>query len=529
MLDEQLNLTEELRAIPPDYQEMFRQTLEREMAETGCNETDGDILIYLRRRRDDFQRGGFIRPDGRPGVIAMAAADLYERALPQLAQGGLGQDDSLSGRRGALLKGGGLALLALLFLLLALRGRAAQEGGRMAANEPVAEAAAAVLLEAGQPTPTAPPPPTGAEESLQTIGSLGGALTIGRPSALTIHYAASGETVALPIDPSRTTNRGELRYHEGTMRSDNPAAVWLFGSVLNYGLGVPQSVIGNLQIGDRLTARTDTGAALQFVVVELGTAAAHDAGRLLSQNRLGLTLFALPAAAVDDVAFALADYDLVSETVAAPPAAQMGEGAALGVSGVVTVTGTSYSHTRDGRLQINLTGAATGLTTAQSLLLTLAAPGEQTTATTLTVDEAGRWGASLVLSGDPMGQPLLAELRALPGGSLALVALGEAPDLRTQLTTTITSLAWTTDAERIVLTAEIANPGPGAVYLAADFIDLIGGDAYESVERVAPRLPLLLEAGGTVGATALFLPIDSSVQLQIGADLWRVEWESVTP
>ena len=76
-----------------------------------------------------------------------------------------------------------------------------------------------------------------------------------------------------------------MRYNETTMLSDNPVAVWLFGTVLNYALGIPDSLVRNLEPGDRITLSTDTGAALHFVVAETGAGANYDAGRLLSQNR----------------------------------------------------------------------------------------------------------------------------------------------------------------------------------------------------------------------------------------------------
>ena len=104
----------------------------------------------------------------------------------------------------------------------------------------------------------------------KTIGSLGGALTIGRPSAIELHYGRTEETIALAIDPSKPTPRGELRYNETTMLSDNPVAVWLFGTVLNYAIGIPDSMVRNLEPGDRITLSTDTGASLSFVVAETG-------------------------------------------------------------------------------------------------------------------------------------------------------------------------------------------------------------------------------------------------------------------
>jgi hypothetical protein len=302
--DNPLDIEKELTEIPAEYQEIFRQALEQELAESEQNRTDQEILRYLRRRRDDFKRGGFIRPDGRPGLLTLSPEALYEQALPELAQNSLGEADDAEERRRTLVKVGILAGLALLLFVLALRGRAQRETARAAGdNETPA------VVELAPTAAPALPEITGAEETLQTIGGLGGALTLGRPSALELHYRRTEETIALAIDPSRPTPRGELRYDRDTMLSDSPVAVWLFGTVLNYAIGLPDGLVRNLVPGDRIILSTDTGASLPFVVTEQRTGANYEAGRLLSQNRIGLTLFSLPAPAADDVAYALAGYD----------------------------------------------------------------------------------------------------------------------------------------------------------------------------------------------------------------------------
>ena len=188
--DLELDIAQELSEIPPEYQDAFRQAIERELAETEQNRTDTDILTYLRSRRDDFQRGGFIRPDGRPGLVALNPETMYEQALPQLAQSSLGEPDNTAERRRTLIKIGVFVGVALLLLVFALRGRAQRAGDAETVDvgTPVAEALAA----AGTVTPTPPLPEiTGVDDSLQTIGSLGGALTIGRPSAIEIRYGRS--------------------------------------------------------------------------------------------------------------------------------------------------------------------------------------------------------------------------------------------------------------------------------------------------------------------------------------------------
>ena len=528
--DLELNIEQELSEIPPEYQDAFRQAIERELADTEQNRTDTDILNYLRQRRDDFKRGGFIRPDGRPGLVALNPDTMYEQALPELAQSSLGEPDNTAERRRTLIKIGIFVGVALVFLFFVFRGRAQREGEQEATAEgtPVAEVAGE-----GTPVPTPPLPEiTGADDSLQTIGGLGGALTIGRPSAIELHYGRTEETIALAIDPSKPTPRGELRFSEATMLSDNPVAVWLFGTVLNYAIGIPDSMVRNLEPGDRITLSTDTGASLSFVVAETGQRANYEAGRLLSQNRLGLTLFALPAVAEDNVSFAFANYDVASEEGQGQVVYEVGDNFALSAGGELQVSTVQFSYTADGSIRIVIEGTTTNPSTdseqaldnSQSVMLSLTSSNEQTTAVPLTPDEDGVWQAAFSLPDTVTSLPLLAEFRVLPGGSLAVVRLGEVPRLIEQLQIEITGAWWNGEREQAVMAISIHNPGEGAVYLGPEFIQIPteGGDAYEGTWQVTPRLPILINPGETMGLALSFLPQSASMRLQIGADLWEV-------
>ncbi|MBX3055891.1 MAG: hypothetical protein KF770_05400 [Anaerolineae bacterium] len=530
--DLELNIDQELSEIPPEYQDVFRQALTQELAETEQNRTDTDILNYLRRRREDFKRGGFIRPDGRPGMVALNPETMYEQALPELAQSSLGEPDNTAERRRTLIKIAVFVGVALVFLFFVFRGRAQREGGPEGLSEgtPVAEAAGE-----GTAAPTPPLPEiTGVDDSLQTIGSLGGALTIGRPSAIELHYIRTEETIALAIDPSKPTPKGELRYNETTMLSDNPVAVWLFGTVLNYAMGIPDSLVRNLEPGDRLILSTDTGASLRFVVAETGQAASYEAGRLLSQHRLGLTLFALPAVAEDDVAFALASYDVTGEEGQGPVVYEPGDSFTLGTGAELQLAAAQFSHTAGGSIRIVVSGVASGIPPAggHTLMLSLTSSQEQTTAVPLTPDAGGQWQATFTLppalAGLPpstgSGQGLFAEFRLLPAGSLAVVRLGEVPRLIEQLQIEISGAWWDGEREEVVVAISVHNPGKGAVYLGAEFIQIAteGGDAYERSWQVAPRLPIFIDPGETMGMTFSFHPQSASMRLQIGADLWEV-------
>jgi hypothetical protein len=537
--DLELNIDQQLSEIPPEYQDAFRRALERELADTEQNRTDTDILTYLRQRRDDFKRGGFIRPDGRPGLVVLSAEAMYEQALPELVQGSLGEEDSTVERRRTFIKIGVFAAIALLFLFFVFRNRAQREEAQAL---PAEGTPAADISGEGAPVPTPTLPEiTGVEDSLQTIGSLGGALTIGRPSALELRYGRTEETIAVAIDPSRPTPKGELRYNETIMLSDNPVAVWLFGTVLNYAMGIPDGMVRNLQPGDRIILNTDTGASLRFIVAETWSGASYEAGRLLSQNRVGLTLFALPAVAEADVAFAFANYDVTSEEDQAQVTYGVGESFTLGAVGELIVHEALFSHTAEGKMRIIMHGAVNNLAAGQAMMLSLTAGSEQTTAVPLAPTGGGAWEASITLPSTVTAQALFAEFRALPGGHLAVVQLGEAPHLIEQLAVEITGTRWDSARERAALDVSIHNSGEGAVYLGPEFVQILseGGDAYEVNGQVTPRLPgqvnphlpFLINPGETVGLTISFLPHPSSVQLQIGTDLWQVAavpWEYPT-
>lgn len=524
--DLELNIDQELSEIPPEFQDAFRQAMARELADTEQNRTDTDILRYLRQRREDFKRGGFIRPDGRPGMVTLNPETMYEQALPQLAQSSLGEPDNTAERRRTLVKLAVFVGVALLFVFFVFRGRAQRDEAQTAPAEAPPAAVAGVNAPAnGTPTPILPLPEiTGVEESLQTIGSLGGALTIGRPSAIEITYSRTEETIALPIDPSKPTPKGEMRYNTATMLSDNPVAVWLFGTVLNYAIGIPDSLVRNLAPGDRMTLSTDTGASLHFIVAETRQGATYEAGRLLSQNRLGLTLFALPAGAEDDVSFAFANYDIASEEGQEQRTYELEEQIVLPGGGSLRVTAVQFNHDTGGDIRIVVEGETDSIPASQSLMLTLAAKNEQTTAVPLTPDESGNWQASFTLPDEIAGLPLLAEVRALPAGSLAVVGLGETPRLWEQLEIGISGAWWDEAQRQVVVTAVISHTGVGDVYPGPDFIQISheGGDAYETIGQVTPRLPTLIHPGETVGITVTFLPQAPSVRVQIGADLWEI-------
>ena len=582
-VDYDTNLEEELSAIPAAYQDAFRQAMEQELVDAEQNRTDGDILTYLRQRRDVFKTGGFIRPDGRPGMVTLTAEAMYEKALPQLARASMDEPDKTAERRQLLIKVGLFVLLVLAALIFLFRSRAqrqlaveaADEAAVLAAEEADADIVTAQIDGGGSAAVPTPPLPTisGVDDSLQTIGGLGGALTIGRPSSLELTYLRTEETIALAIDPSQSTPKGELRYNEATMLSDNPVAVWLFGTVLNYAIGIPDSLVRNLETGDRIVLNTDTGASLRFVVTERRQGTNYEAGSVLSQSRMGLTLFSLPATDEDAVTFAFANYDIGSEADAVQLVHEIGETFAVGGNGqsanrqgdntqqdTLQVTAVQFSNTADGALLVTLTGNSSRNGASETAMLSLTSKSGQTTAMPLVTSEEGAWQAVFTLPAANAGSTLFAEYRRLPGsggnalagnGGLSVIHLGDIPHLIEQLEITASIITPETasaesgasvntavstnvtaydadNQEQLTARIIIHNPTDGAVYLDVDFIQYPheGGDADVKIGQAIPRLPTLIEAGETMMITVLFHPYFSEV-LQIGNGLWERQHVSV--
>ncbi|MCB0257336.1 MAG: hypothetical protein KDI55_26745 [Anaerolineae bacterium] len=346
---------------------------------------------------------------------------------------------------------------------------------------------------------------------------------MGRPASLELHYSASEQVLALAIDPSQTTPRGELTYQEAIMLSENPLAVWLFGTVLNYAIGIPDSMVRSLQPEDRIILNTDTGASLQFVVAEVDERPNYATSELFSQDRIGMTLFALPAISEDNVAIAVANYDISQENVAAVPTWEIGDSLPLGPV-ELRVTDAAFNHTLNGRLDVAITGEITGDIAANTVLLSLSSRADQTESVDLQLtDETTSWGSAFTVSEDVQGTTLFSEFRVFPSGDVETVRLGEAPRLAESLQITMTESVWHLDRGEATVRLSILNPGDGAVRLGPDYFQtsMEGGDL---PYVVVPNLPVLIPGGETVVLDVSFIPavLDQNVRMRIGSNLWEV-------
>lgn len=524
MFDQELTIDIEqaLPEIPAQYQDIFRATLEQELTDADDLQTDTEILHYLRQRRDEFKRGAFIRPDGQTSMLLLDAEQYYDQAFPEIVQNSLGKREDSAEKRRTLYKVGGLVFATLLLFIFALRGRATR--AERADVTPTMTTSAAVIATAA-PT-QAIPEITGADETLKTIGGLGGALTIGRPSSLELHYLANEEVIALPIDPSKTTTKGELRYNEAVMQSENPVAVWLFGTVLNYAIGIPDSMVRNLQQGDKITVNTDTGTALSFVVTQQDNAASHETGDLLSQSRTGLTLFALPALSNETVAYAFARYDFTQEQLQSDLASALGDEISLSEDAILSVTDVLFTDDAAGMLTVVLTGTTTS---KQPLLLSLLTGNSQTAVIPLPVTADTAWTTTFSLPEGAIGDSLFAEFRT-PSNNLYTVSLGDVPYLASLLDVQLTDARWDDMQDAAVLTAVVHNPTAGNIFLANDFIQLTqGGDADDPIGQTIPMtLPTLIQPGETVTLSVTALPQFHTMRMQLGVERFDISNIPVT-
>lgn len=518
-----------LARIPMEYQEMFRQTIRQEMTDDKSDHTDKDMLAYLRTRREVFQQGQYVDPNGKLGQLPLTRQELHAQGITR-PQTGQSATEQAREKRNLFLKVGGLALIAIVFFVLVSRGRAERDMSLTLTPEPT------VLAGSATATPEILAV-TGADDSLQTIGGLGGALTIGRPASLELHYRSSEEVVALPIDPAQTTPKGELRFNETVMLSDNPVAVWLAGTVVNYAIGIPDSLARNLQPGDPISLHTNTGATLPFVVSTTATHAHHEANTLLSQNRLGLTLFSLPAPTEDQVTVVWADYAV--QLAATTNASHVGVGETFTVADMTMhVDGWRYDQVAAGSFQITVsttTTITTPLSNQAQRLLSLSSPADQTPSVAQSFTQTGRVRETTLFTvGESfLGQPLTLELRILPGGDVRVITLGELPHPQSLLAVSaVLTATWDAAAGGGVVQATVTNTGLGSLILSPDFFQMreqsTGGEYRLMPMQAEPRLPFTVSPAQTVQVRLTFVPMQPVIKLFMGWGEWEITGFPVT-
>jgi hypothetical protein len=535
----QPTLETELAQIPAAYQKLFRESIEREIVEHGRDRTDSDKLAYLRKRQNDMKNGAYITPDGEPALVDVDPDTIHQNNLGR--QNVYIDDAEQRERRQTFMKIGAVALAALLGLLFWFRGRAVRADAAEAAiiAETEATAAAATAVSAGLDSPPTATPPlpevAAADNTLETIGNLGGKLTLGRPASLEIVYRQNEEKVALAIDPSLITKQGELQFQESVMTSDNPVAVWVFGTVVNYAIGIPDAMIRNLSPGDWIILNTDTGDILRFVVTEILNGDNYDTSQYLSQDHIGLTLFSLPAQQANQVGFALASYDISQESASIIAPSPIGEPVPLG-GYQLTIHDFTISHTLAGDASLVISGTLTGQDAINTIIVSLSGRQNQTEALTLnpSTDTEKTWEIAYQISDDFLGGEVLAEFRTLPGGDLATISLGRLSQLNDALNVQNITAHWDSEKGEGIILIHMLNSGVGDVWVQPDFVHAtIEGGAHDAIfYQLTPALPVQLVPGEELHLRLAFLPptasatesaTESAVILLVGDQQWEIQ------
>lgn len=156
--------------------------------------------------------------------------------------------------------------------------------------------------------------------------------------------------VSLPVPTSlevggRTFPVQPVRVEGGVWtasESDTGAALWAYGTVIHYVLGLEptdenRALVGGLREGDEVALRLSSGAHLTFRVVQQKTVAPNDTS-LFAQTRPGLTLVVLDEG---ERLAAVADFrDLVEPTPSAGgPTAGPGQPVQVGTARVTVIEG----------------------------------------------------------------------------------------------------------------------------------------------------------------------------------------------
>ncbi|MCK5924132.1 MAG: hypothetical protein KAG66_24570, partial [Methylococcales bacterium] len=274
---------------------------------------------------------------------------------------------------------------------------------------------------------------------------------------------------------------------------------------------IPDTLVRNLQVDDRITLNTDTGATLHFIVTARQQVPSYSASQQLSQNRIGMTLFALTATNANDVSIALAHYDVASERQ--PTSTLFTVGDRFDLDGhTFQVEQVDFSFDALGETEVTLRGKWEG---TSPILLSLNSPTTQATAIQIVPDANHVWQASLILPQTNLDDTLWAEFRTATN-ELAVVGLGHVPTPLADLIITPRQAVWV--GGQMVVTVQVENAGNNPRILRTEDISLEGGDAY----TLNPPPPFYLVAGEVKAFTLSLTPATNPVVLQIGTDRWQI-------
>ncbi len=299
----------------------------------GGAPTDQDELARIRELRERVKAGEVWDEAGQTTQIGASAE--WDASAVSAAAGDIGQAEADANRRKLMIFGGVMVALTLvacglIFLPGLLR------GGSAAASKTTPA-----------PDSSASPVPTVALPVAVSAGNL--KLAIDAPRSLEV------DGVPYPVIPGKVNDSGDIVLAQ--IDPANPSAFW-FPSPANWLMGLPESVILKMKVGDIITARTITGSVFRFVIDRLQDADPQQI-ELLAQSRAGMTLMPFPATTTP-VRLVSAAYDPSGEkSIINPPDALPSTPLPIGGASIV-VGGVSVGKQADNVYIITVKGQTTG-------------------------------------------------------------------------------------------------------------------------------------------------------------------------
>ncbi len=511
-----------LREIPIEYQNTVNAFVDQQIADSDCT-TDNDILDCLKRLRDDFDKGYYITPGGEMAFLDIAHPDqIYANGGVDALTSDTDAESVAAERRQNLLKAAGLIAVVVAFIIFLLLGRNGRV--RQVNLEESGETAVSPTSESIADTPTVSPlqDVENQGETLQTIGSLGGQLTLGRPASLEVHYQETDEVIAFPIDPALIPPKGDLPFDNERMASENPVAVWVHGTVLNYNIGIPDLYARNIKPQDEIILNTDTGNSLKFVAYATYDGNNYDPARQLSQDRIGATLFSLPAPADNQVRFVSANYDMTTEDTAVFAPLSLDDDIVFSDGNQIEITAVSYEHTLSGEVQFTLQGHSD----ANTLFLIALSSGHSQTESITPIYTGSSWTAAFSVPDSFTGGEISTEIRAIPSNELLFVDLGHFKRLDEQLQVFTKTAYWDSETQTAVIHLSVTNDGEQRVRLGPTYFKLTGGDQSQRHDiPVISNLPKVLDGRENIHVTLSFShrTFGDQLVLQAGANLYELQ------
>lgn len=506
------NSLPDINTISSVHREQIEAILQRE---TQAATTDADALAIVDRLIEEAQQGATWDEEGnRTTVHVQDEAAFWDEG--QIAAAAAQQGDGAPGATQQKIAIGAIVLLVLVVGWLLL--------GRGSNDEPdlepfVVDENGEVLVAANEMGPQ-----LGAD-LLALSDDLGVRTRIGQPATVELLNPATNASMTLSVINTPVDGRTIPITQE--IIDGQLVAQWIAGTVVNYVMGVPVRVMSQMDVGSLVLIRTDTAQTHSFICTERQDRAGQETEVFL-QNRPGLTLFPLPAAA-SPVPVLWCPYDPSREEVAVAGGLTQGIGeyGDVGSSGVrFSVTEMVVNQALDGQLALDVTGTIQATVGTGLVVMGLSTEngrysprGDQFQA----AETENQWLAQFALPENLAGSLLTLDVRSPAGGSLA-VDLGRLPNPRADLQVTLGDLTWDAAAGQVEVPVYITNNSPHtARIMATDFAANQGG--INVPIRIAD--PLTMPALAVGDRQTMFMlrlsPVTADpISLQVLYTVWEV-------